>query len=85
MGAPGAPRGKNQDGGVRVSRSDARISGSSRLSDGSMALHPQALIKRRLENRSKRNSSSQAGALALSRYVSVKAMFQSSTGHAKGC
>ncbi|XP_003976523.1 disabled homolog 2-interacting protein isoform X2 [Takifugu rubripes] len=43
MGAPGGPRAKNQDGGVR------------------------ALIKRRLENRAKRSSSSQAGALGLNK------------------
>lgn len=73
MGAPGGPRAKNQDGGVRVSVSDTHLSVSSPLSDGRVTLPPQALIKRRLENRAKRSSSSQAGALGLnkgSRFVS---------------
>lgn len=79
MGSPGGPRAKNQDGGVRVSISKTLISVSSHFSDGRIILHPQALIKRRLENRAKRSSSSQINSLGLnkgSRYISsVKQMF----------
>lgn len=86
MGAPGGPRAKTQDGGVRVSVSVTRLSASSRLSDARVTPPllplpplppPQALIKRRLENRAKRSSSGPAGALGLSkgsRYVSEQVM-----------
>lgn len=69
VGSPGGPRPKNQDGGVRVSIVHMHILLTLNIivviQHHACLICPQALIKRRLENRAKRNSTTQLNPMGL--------------------